>query len=120
MSWLQLHAITLENVIKLQLITIKILITPTLNCSKTFDDFFVSCWDEDNNNCSDIPQPTWAALEEVHENSSCLVREHGYSVLDRCKRIVSGLNMLALNMYYQENLSYLPSQIQPYVKEQHS
>ena len=30
MSELQLHAITLENVIKLQLITITILITPTL------------------------------------------------------------------------------------------
>ena len=31
MSKLQLHAITPENVIKLQLITITILITPTLN-----------------------------------------------------------------------------------------
>ena len=30
MSLLQLHASTLENVIKLQLITITILITPTL------------------------------------------------------------------------------------------
>ena len=30
MSLLQLHAFTLENVIKLQLITITILITPTL------------------------------------------------------------------------------------------
>ena len=31
MSEIQLHAITLENVIKLQLITITILITPTLH-----------------------------------------------------------------------------------------
>ena len=33
MSELQLHAITLENVIELQLITITILITPTLEGS---------------------------------------------------------------------------------------
>ena len=35
MSLLQLHAITLENVIKLQLITITILITPTLQRTHT-------------------------------------------------------------------------------------
>ena len=73
------------------------------------EDFFLVPEDDDVN--VDIAQPEPEDIHRIQTTSTSIVEEHGYSVLDGCKRLLSDLNKLALNIYHQENLNYLPNDL---------